>query len=119
MKTQHDSKPMPSSIPERRKSPRYWLSVPLAIRQGDGSIVRGLSVEISEGGMSAMASEPLKVGERVELEPVEAGRVSAVVRHKLGQMYGFEFVDLGVEQAQRIADRCRKAGSERIRGAKN
>jgi hypothetical protein len=119
MKTQHDSRPAPKTLPERRKSPRYWLSVPLTIRASDGSAMPGLSVEISEGGMSAMASGPLKVGERVEMEPVEGGKVSALVRHKLGQMYGFEFVDLSVEQAQRIAQSCRQSGTHRIRGEKN
>jgi c-di-GMP-binding flagellar brake protein YcgR len=119
MKTQHDSKPTTKSIPERRKNPRYWLCVPLTIRSGGGSDIRGLSVEISEGGMSAMASEPLKVGERVELEPVEGGRVSALVRHKLGQMYGFEFVDLSAEHAQRIAESCRKFAIDRVARAKN
>ncbi len=119
MKTQHDSKPTLKNIPERRTSPRYWLSVPLRIRSDDGSVMQGLSVEISEGGMSAMASDPLRVGERVELEPVEGGSVSALVRHKLGQMYGFEFVDLSAEQAQRIAESCGRFAIDRVGGAKN
>src|ERR1700687_1447462 len=114
MKTEHDSQPMPAGVSERRKRPRYWLTVLMTIHSADGSAMPGLSVEISEGGMSAMASNPLKVGETVELEPVEGGRVSAVVRHKLGQMYGFEFVDLSAEQAQRIAESCRKYGASRF-----
>jgi hypothetical protein len=81
--------------------------------------MRGLSVEIREGGMSAMASDPLKVGETVEWEPVEGGRVSAVVRHKLGQMYGFEFVDLSAEQARRIAESCKRSAIRQACGTKD
>jgi c-di-GMP-binding flagellar brake protein YcgR len=118
MKTEHDSKQAPAQVSERRRSPRYWLSVLLTIRAADGSAMQGLSVEISEGGMSAMASAPLNVGDAVELEPVEGGRVSAVVRHKLGQMYGFEFVELSGEQAQRIAERCTEFGTKRVSATK-
>lgn len=77
----------------------------------DGSTMPGLSVEISQGGMSAVASSGvLRVGETVELEPVAGGRASAVVRYKLGELYGFAFVELSVEQAQRIAESCEKLG---------
>lgn len=58
--------------------------------------------------MSAVASGVLKVGETVELEPVAAGKVRARVRHKLGALYGFEFVGPSEEQARPIAEDCQK-----------
>jgi hypothetical protein len=54
---------------------------------------------MSESGMSVMAGGVLKVGERVELEPVAGGKASAPLRHKLGRLYGFEFVALRAEHA--------------------
>jgi c-di-GMP-binding flagellar brake protein YcgR len=119
MKTQQHPGTAPARIAERRRSPRYWLSTLMTIRPPDGPPTPGLSVEISEGGMSAMSSTPLNVGETVELEPVEGGRVSAVVRHKLGQMYGFEFVELSAEQARRIAENCKKFPLKKADGAKS
>ena len=119
MKTQRESEPAPARVVERRRSPRYWLSTLMTIHAPDGSAVSGLSVEISAGGMSAMSSAPLNPGETVELELVEGGRVSAVVRHKLGQMYGFEFVQLSTEQARRIAENCNKFTVKKGGGGKS
>jgi hypothetical protein len=67
----------------------------------------GISVEISEKGMSAMVSGSLKTGDRVELTPHAGGQISAVVRHKIGQLYGFEFVSLSPGQAQLILQTCK------------
>jgi c-di-GMP-binding flagellar brake protein YcgR len=119
MKTEHDSKQAAARVAERRRSSRYWLTALMTIRPANGSAIQGLSVEISEGGMSAMASAPLNVGDTVELEPVEGGTVSAVVRHKLGQMYGFEFVDLSAEQSRRIAESCKKFAIKKVCGTKD
>jgi hypothetical protein len=54
---------------------------------------------MSSAGMSAMVSGLLSEGDTVQPAPVAAGRVG----HKLRQPYGFEFVELTPEQAQRIA----------------
>ena len=70
----------------------------------------GISVEMSEGGMSAMVNGLLKAGQRVELELVAGSRVAVQVRYKLGQLYGFAFVELTAEQAQKIAMTCQKYG---------
>jgi hypothetical protein len=66
-----------------------------------------ISVEISEKGMSAMVTGSLKPGDRVELAPQMGGQISAVVRHKLGQLYEFEFVNLSVDQVQCIEQICK------------
>ncbi len=101
----------PGAFPDgqdRRRCLRYRFTGPMTIRRERGSVMPALSVEISEGGMSAMASGLLSVGEKVELDPVAGGTAPAIVRHKLGELYGFEFVGLSVDQAQRIVNKCRK-----------
>ena len=67
----------------------------------------GISVEISEKGMSAMVSGSLKPGDRVELGSQAGGPISAVVRDKIGQLYGFEFVNLSPDQVRRILQTCK------------
>jgi hypothetical protein len=79
----------------------------------NGAAMPAISVEISESGMSAVAEGKLKVGETVELAPVAGGKVSALVRHKLGGLYGFEFAAPSAEQVRRIAENCRKLGRYR------
>jgi hypothetical protein len=58
--------------------------------------------------MSAMIRGALSTGDIVRLQPVTGVVTAAVVRHKLGMLYGFEFLELGGEQAGKIAERCRK-----------
>jgi hypothetical protein len=105
--------------PDRRRRPRYLFSAAMTIRSADGKAMPGISVEISESGLSAMVSGLLRTGEMVELEPVAGGRTKALVRHRLGRLYGFEFVKLTEEQAGRIAENCKKLGRYRsnARGA--
>lgn len=93
---------------ERRRTPRCLFSGPMTIRSADGAVMHLISVEMSETGMSAMVKGSLTPGETVELEPVAGDLTPAVVRHKLGQLYGFEFVGLSSEQAGRIAENCKK-----------
>jgi hypothetical protein len=58
--------------------------------------------------MSAMVCGALKPGDVVHLQPVTGVTTAAIVRHKLGMLYGFEFLELAREQAGKIAERCRK-----------
>jgi hypothetical protein len=67
-----------------------------------------MSVELSESGMSAMIRGVLQPGDVVRLQPVAGVITAAVVRHKLGMLYGFEFLELAREEAGKIAERCRK-----------
>ena len=57
---------------------------------------------MSTSGLSAMVSGALCEGDTVTLEPVAGGPASARVRHQLGRLYGFEFVDLSAEQTAQI-----------------
>ena len=97
----------------QRQSKRHILSVPLNISRKApqyGQRVPGLTMEISTGGLSAMMTEELKIGEAVEasFELPSAGRVTvdATVRNKNLFRYGFEFDCLGEEVRQRIIKAC-------------
>lgn len=92
---------------DRRRCPRYRFSAPIRIRTSGGAEHPGISVEISQSGMSAVSGDPLRVGETVELEPVAGGKVAAVIRRNLGRVYGFEFLGLTADQERQIDERCK------------
>jgi len=102
-----DAQKAAETPPDRRRHPRYRFSVPISIRSVDGAVTPGISIEISASGMSAIAADSLKLNDTVELEPIAAGKVLAVVRHNLGRIYGFEFLNLTPEQTQRITESCK------------
>ena len=93
---------------DRRRHARYRFSEPMKVCRQDGACLDGISVELSQSGMSAMISGILTPGDVVRLQPVTGVNTAAVVRHKLGMLYGFEFLELAIEQAGKIAERCRK-----------
>ena len=93
---------------DRRRRPRYRFSEPMKVCRQDGSCLDGLSVELSQSGMSAIIRGTLTPGDVVRLQPVSGVSTAAVVRHKLGMLYGFEFLELAIEQAGKIAERCRQ-----------
>jgi hypothetical protein len=118
MDTGRDFEEASANAVERRQRPRYLFSETMTIRSAAGAAMPGISVEMSETGMSAMVKGLLQPGDTVELEPVAGGKTPAVVRHKLGRLYGFEFAGLSAEQAVRIAESCKKLTRyRRVRGA--
>ena len=106
MQTDFDAQKAPE-VADRRRHPRYRLSVPITIRTSDGVVTPGISIEISVSGISAISAHPLKLNDTVELAPIADGKVQACVRHNIGKIYGFEFLNLTPEQSQRITDRCK------------
>lgn len=102
-------------ILERRRHARYRFSEPLTVRRHDGTHLEGMSVEISEGGMSAIINGALRPGDVVQMQPVTGVTTSAMVRHKLGMLYGLEFLGLDNDQVDKIAERCRKCEPWRAR----
>jgi PilZ domain len=108
-----NSRNVSASTIERRRRPRYLLSQPKTIHPSASVALGGISIEMSESGMSAMVNGVLQVGQTVELEPIAGDRAPAFVRHKLGQLYGFEFVGLTQRQVDRIAETCKKLGRHR------
>jgi PilZ domain len=103
------------NLVERRRFRRYHYSAPIFIRSGDGSKVRGISLEISECGTAVIATAPVKVGELVELEPVGGGVARAILRRNVGKLYGFEFLGLGSEQVERIRELCKMLPSYHVK----
>jgi hypothetical protein len=98
---------------ERRRHPRFLFSAWMTVRLKDGISMPGISVDMSASGLSAMVSGLLTQGDTVLLEPVAGGPASARVRHKLGRLYGFEFVDLTAQQGERIVQSCQKSRRHR------
>lgn len=100
---------------ERRRHARYRFSEPVTVGRPDGMHLDGMSVEISESGMSAIIKGSLRPGDVVQMQPVAGAIISALVRHKLGMLYGFEFLGLDNQQAAKIAERCGKCEPWRAR----
>jgi PilZ domain-containing protein len=98
---------VPLSLSERKSFRRYRFSAPMVVRRSNVPEVRGMSVEISECGMSVIIGASLKLGETVELEPVGGGAAAAVLQRCLGRLYGFEFLHLNSEQAGTIREMCK------------
>jgi hypothetical protein len=80
--------------------------MPIVLRLPHAPELQSIIVEISECGMSAVASGVLNVGDVVEAEPIGSGIASAVVRRKFGRFYGFEFLNLRPEQTAKIKEIC-------------
>ena len=107
MQTDLDARNVSESLPDRRRHARYRFTVPINIYPADGVGIPGISLEISESGLSAITATSLQLGAIVELEPVLASRVSAIVRHNVGRLYGFEFLNLTTEQTSQIKESCK------------
>lgn len=97
----------PKPAEDRRKHARFRICIPVTIRASGGSTLSAVSLEISQSGMSAMATGPLGTGETVEVEGVVQGPITAVVRHNNGKLYGFEFVKISASQILEIVNRCK------------
>jgi c-di-GMP-binding flagellar brake protein YcgR len=93
---------------DRRKHTRYQLSVPIQLSMTDRQSIQGLTIEISEGGFGATISASLEVGDRVAATLIGYNAILSVVRWIRGRAYGFEFLELSLDQQQRIRGRCRK-----------
>ena len=91
-----------------RRYPRFLLSAPVSTRRYRGPrsrITRGITLDISMGGLSAMLCGPPPVGQRVALRlelPETSLQANAVVRYSNAARTGFEFVKLSRESQRRI-----------------
>src|ERR1700674_2880488 len=98
--------------PTRRRRQRYRVQAPLdvtVLRSGVPDILPGRSVNLGEGGVSAVVAGELLPGEAVGVEirlPQAADplRTRALVRHQDNLRSGLEFVGLSVEQRAAIRD---------------
>jgi len=75
------------------------------------------ALDISESGVGGLFHESWPVGSRVRLEvslPVDETplKVGAIVRHHTGVRYGFEFIDVSLEQRTVLQRACRTLATE-------
>ena len=93
-----------------RRHPRILFSVALEIRHlslGSIRTSRGISLDISEGGLGALVQGDLRAGEPVEIDLGLPGRTLstvAIVRHTSKTRSGFEFLGLTAEERARISN---------------
>jgi hypothetical protein len=105
--------PFPSSQKNRagasQRHPRLLFSTPLTLHHlgaGGIRISRGVSLDISQGGLGALVEATLTVGDTVEIDlqlPDYDLSAVGIVRHASGARSGFEFLGLTAEERQRIA----------------
>ena len=100
---------------ERRRSPRYRFSEAMAVQCPGGTLMTGISAEISQGGMSAMVNGLLQVGDAAEVYPLAGAPVQARVRHKLGLLDGLEFTEISAAQIRQITENWKKSYAWRLR----
>ncbi|HUK47503.1 MAG TPA: PilZ domain-containing protein [Terriglobales bacterium] len=91
-----------------RRYLRYFMSAPVNVRRpfrSGSRLTRGLTLEISLGGLSAVLCGPPPVGERVSLRWKVldiAFEARAIVRHSNSARTGFEFINLSRASSRRI-----------------
>lgn len=98
-----------SSYPVVRRHVRSPYSVPIFFHghaTGFVRTTRGISVDISEGGLGALVQGSLRVGEMGAIDvplPQHVLTTIAIVRHTSDMTSGFEFVGLTAEERRQIA----------------
>src|SRR6267154_5518493 len=105
--------------PSRRRSLRYRVQAPLdvtVLRSGIPDTLPGRSVNLGEGGISAIVAGELLPGETVGIEILlplaDPLRTRALVRHHDKLRSGMEFVGLSLEQQAAIRDWAGQAKAE-------
>jgi hypothetical protein len=95
----------------RRRYPRFEVNRPvMAILYWESSppvTIPGRCHSLSEGGLGAVMSQQLRVGEVVNLEVATGVRVYAAVRNMSGFAHGFEFVLVKDNERAAIRRLCR------------
>lgn len=93
-----------------RRHARSLFSVPITIHHlvaGGVRASRGISLDLSEGGIGALVQGDLILGETVEIDlplPRSVLSLVAIVRHTSNTSSGFEFLGLKQEERLQIAD---------------
>lgn len=96
-----------------RRHTRFLVSVPASLvraEQPDSLAVRGLSLDLSRGGVLAVLCGAPAVGEKVRLSLQFSGGVleaTAIVRHSNSKRSGFEFVELSPAYRELLEVRIR------------
>jgi hypothetical protein len=95
-----------NSLVDRRRHRRYRFFASISVQTSESRTFLAFTLEISESGLSAALSGDLKVGDTVQLEPIAGTRVMAQVRHRVGNIYGFEFLQISAELLDAIREIC-------------
>ncbi|MGA8867841.1 MAG: PilZ domain-containing protein [Candidatus Sulfotelmatobacter sp.] len=118
------NRPVPSSAPKsappsphrrRRRHPRYRANFAVNVVLFTDNIYQKLDghcLDLSEAGMGILMAAELNNGEVASLSfsPPNSGpwELRAVVRHRRGYQYGFEFLSLTEEQKKQLASHVEK-----------
>lgn len=100
----------------RRREPRYVSGIPVALERFlrfGPFVTRGMCLDISMRGMSALVCGAPRVGETVAIELLLSGvpvEMLATVRHSSDAKSGFEFYPLSSIARSRIDDWIRELG---------
>lgn len=94
----------------RRGSPRYRIRLPFVVWEGQATTGRselfhGESSDLGEGGMRGVLEGEVPVLETVRVHlvlPTTMLETRAAIRHRSGQSYGFQFLDLTAPQREAI-----------------
>ena len=104
--------PSPASqkrYPAVQRHPRVLYSIPVTLHHlANGGLrsSRGISLDISEGGVGALVEGSFEVGQSVGIDillPDSLLSAVAIVRHTSGARSGFEFVGLTAEERLHLA----------------
>lgn len=104
----HLASNLAASGPTRRHN-RALFSAPLCLRHlaaGQIRTTRGITLDLSEGGIGALVEGSLEVGDAVDIEvelPTGKLDVMAIVRHTSNVQSGFEFLGLTAAERETIA----------------
>lgn len=96
---------MPAT-PDRRRHHRFRLSVPISVSGSDSSVIPAITLEISEAGLSAVLVSDLHIGDFVKIYPIAGETFAAHVRHRVGRVSGFEFLNPSELQVSRLREIC-------------
>lgn len=102
MTAQPAKSPVRSADRRHRRYPRYRCQFPLTATLFSGQehqVIEGHCRDLSEGGLGALIASELTAGEVASLSFLLPGNptpwtVRAVLRHRRGYHYGFEFLSL-------------------------
>lgn len=102
LETHHGSQAPQAGGPVRRH-PRVLFGAPISLRYlmaGGVRTTRGVSLDLSEGGIGSLVEAALQVGDAVMIElELPGGKLglAAIVRHTSALCSGFEFLGLTPE----------------------
>jgi c-di-GMP-binding flagellar brake protein YcgR len=104
------STPSPATDRSIRRYPRSIFTAPLTLRHlGTGGVrkLRGITLDVSAGGMGALVQGDLRLGEAVEVDlklDEQVFNAVAIVRHTSTVRCGFEFLGMTSEERAQISE---------------